>query len=268
MNSRMRSPSYPSTPLEQAIEMTRKIHQVERTNSIDREVAAKALGYSGISGRSSTVLSNLNQYGLLEKAGKNEVRVTERAVEILYPDSDKTLSQALLDAAEEPELFQKVRERFTDGLPSANALEAFFIKLGFTDTAIPSAVRAFRETFEYLENLIEKESYIQPNGDQKNNQYNHNVEDIKLIEHNQQTPLGADNPNRFSGQGESAARESGPEIRLVDKKIWLGGVIRNRTEAEDLVASINALKPMLKDNNAEPQSQVQDVSEVIEKSAE
>ena len=79
----MRSPSYPSTPLEEAIDLARKLHQVERKNPIDREVAAKALGYSGITGRSATILSNLIQYGLLEKTGKNEVRVADRAVEIM-----------------------------------------------------------------------------------------------------------------------------------------------------------------------------------------
>ncbi len=165
MNTRMRSPTYPSTPLAEAIEIIRKLHQVERKNPIDREVAAKALGYSGISGRSATILSNLIQYGLLEKAGKNEVRVTDRAVEIIYPHSSQERAAALRGAAQEPELFQGIMKRFTDGIPSSNALEAFLIREGFTDAAIQPAIKAFRETFLFLEKETENGSYSQQEAD-------------------------------------------------------------------------------------------------------
>lgn len=125
---------------------------------MDREVAAKALGYSGISGRSATVLANLIQYGLLERAGKNEVRVSRRAVDIIHPDSAQSKAEALRSAALEPELFQKVAARFVDGLPSENALHSFLVREGFTDTAIPAAARAFLETSEFLKNAIGKGS--------------------------------------------------------------------------------------------------------------
>ena len=159
MEARQRSPSYPSTPLEEAIELVRKIHNVERTNSVDREVAVKAMGYSGISGRSATVLSNLIQFGLVEKTGKNEVRVTRRAIDIIYPDTEESKAEALRAAAREPELFQAITERFTDGLPSETALQAYLIRQGFTHAAVSPATRAYLETYLFLENAIGSEGY-------------------------------------------------------------------------------------------------------------
>ncbi len=151
MATRMRSPSYPSTSLPQAIELIEKLFKIERTNPIDREVAAQGLGYSGLTGQSAKVLSNLIQYGLLEKAGKSEVRVTSRAVEIILPDSDDEKRAALMEAIEEPDLFRQIQDRFPDGLPSNSALRAYLLKNGFTDAAIPPAARTYLESYQYIQ---------------------------------------------------------------------------------------------------------------------
>lgn len=248
MSNRMRSPSYPSTPLEQAIDYTRTLHAIERTNPVDRDVAAKALGYSGLSGRSATVLSNLIQFGLLEKAGKNEVRVTDRAVEILHPDSKQSKADAILDAANEPELFQKVSERFTDGRPSENALESFLVKLGFTNTAIPSAIRAYRETFEFLENAIENESYWGDGKSDLESQSNQNLGGDSNMIVQPQTLASANQQLPDAGK---PVIENGPSLHFAQKKIWLGGVIGTKKEAQDFIETINALMPMLLDDDAQ-----------------
>jgi hypothetical protein len=250
MNTRMRSPTYPSTPLAEAIEIIRKLHQVERKNPIDREVAAKALGYSGISGRSATVLSNLIQYGLLEKAGKNEVRVTDRAVEIVYPHSDRERAMALRDAAQEPELFQSIMKRFTDGIPSNNALEAFLIREGFTDTAIQPAIKAFRETFLFLEKETESGSYSQPEADVVESQPDQTVERPQNMARPLQTSTPFSTPDR--GQENRpmppVAHPEGATIHFHNKSIVLGGRVSTRAQAEELIATINALIFLLNDD--------------------
>ncbi|MFN4185162.1 MAG: hypothetical protein ACK4M6_10285 [Hyphomonas sp.] len=152
MSIRMRSPSYPSSPLGQCIDLAEKLFKSERTNPVDREVAAQAMGYSGITGQSAKILSNLIQFGLLEKSGKNEVRVSRRALSILHPDDAEEKRQALRDAIQDPELFQRIREKFPDGLPSESALRSLLLKEGFTDAAIPPAVRSFMDSYEYLQN--------------------------------------------------------------------------------------------------------------------
>ena len=142
----------------EAIEIARKIDASERTNPVDREVVAKAMGYTGLTGRSAKVLSDLLQYGLLEKAGKNEVRVSRRAIEVIHPKSEKSALQAIADSAFEPELFQIVREKFPSGTPSEGALRSFLIRENFTDAALPSAMRAYLQTAEFVLQRVGSES--------------------------------------------------------------------------------------------------------------
>ena len=242
MSSRIQSPSYPSTPLEKAIDLVRKFHSAERTNVVDREVAAKAMGFSGISGHSAKVLSNLIQYGLIEKAGKNEVRVTGRAVELLHPESTQSRNDALVEAAFSPALFQKIGERFPDGQPSDNALRSYLVRENFTDAAIPSALRAYRETYQYLERLHAADSY-EINDEKDDEQPSIQRDNSDDMERSRDLPVSSS--ERSSIRKPVSAIEK-PEFRWSDGKIWLdGGVITNQDEADAVIAFINAVKPML-----------------------
>lgn len=159
MNKRMRSPNYPSMPLDRAIDIIGRMFNDLRTSAVDREVAARSMGYTGVTGHSGKILSNLIQYGLLQKVGKNEVRVSSRAVEILHPDDAASKAKALMDAAFEPELFQELRDRFDEGVLSEAAIRSYLIKKGFTDAALQSAIRAYVDTYRYVEQCLEYESY-------------------------------------------------------------------------------------------------------------
>ena len=152
---RQRSPSYPTLTLEQAIEMVGKVHKANRTNVISRETAARDMGYTGLTGRSLTVLGSLAQYGLLEKAGKGDVKVTRRAVEILHPVEESHRAEAIIDAALAPALFRTLHERFPEGVPSENALRSFMVQSDFNDVAIGPAIAAFLETNAFSEKAKE-----------------------------------------------------------------------------------------------------------------
>lgn len=152
---RQRSPSYPSLSLEQSIEMVGKIHKPNRTNVISRETAAKDMGYAGLTGRSMTVLASLMQYGLIEKAGKGDVKVTRRAVEILHPVEEAHRAEAIVEAAAAPALFCDLHERFPEGIPSENALRSFMVQSDFNDVAIGPAISAFLETIAFAEKAKE-----------------------------------------------------------------------------------------------------------------
>lgn len=258
----MRSPTYPSTPLAEAIEIIRKLHQVERKNPIDREVAAKALGYSGISGRSATVLSNLIQYGLLEKAGKNEVRVTDRAVEIIYPHSDQDRATALRAAAREPELFQGIMKKFPDGTPSNNALEAFLVRSGFTDAAIQSAIKAFRETFLFLEKETDSGSYSQQDAGVVES---HSDQQDERLQKMASPPQSLPAPTKLNRVPENRLGfdviADGASINFHNRSIiLLGGRISTRVQARELISAISALMPLLKEDNDESAPTVVDNS--------
>jgi hypothetical protein len=255
MNTRQRSPSYPSTSLAESIDIVAKLHKAVRTNAVDREVAAKELGYSGISGRSATVLSNLIQYGLIEKAGKNEVRVSSRAVEILHPDSPTTKAAAIRDAAMEPELFQSVTERFTDGPPSTNALHSFFVKEGFTDTAIPSAIRAFQETYTFAQNAIESGSHVKLATGVSESKQDQSDTEAKSMMANTQTSGSTVNPGRFAEERrQQLPKTEGPEYLIANNKIWLNGVVANQEQAQELLDFIKAVMPLLRKSEQAPSS--------------
>lgn len=152
---RQRSPSYPSLSLEESIDLVAKIHKANRTNVISRETAAKDMGYAGLTGRSLTVLASLAQYGLVEKAGKGEIKVSRRAVEILHPVEAAHRDEAILEAANAPALFSALHERFSEGVPSVNALRSYLIQQNFNDVALNQAISAFTETNAFAEKVKE-----------------------------------------------------------------------------------------------------------------
>ena len=159
--SRTRSPSYQSISLKQAIDLTSKIHRTCRTNVITRENAVQEMGYSGLTGRSMKVLAALIQFGLLDKTGKGDVRVTQRAVEILHGIDQADRDEAMLEAAYRPQLFRDIHERFPDGIPSESVIRSFLIQQDFMDVAIGPAINAFMETYRAVEHIRESESHGQ-----------------------------------------------------------------------------------------------------------
>jgi hypothetical protein len=100
-------------------------------------------------------LPSLSQYGLVEKAGKGDIKVSRRAVEILHPIEDAHRAEAIIDAAQAPSLFRMLHERFSEGVPSENALRSFLIQQSFNDVAIGPAISAFLETNAFAEKAKE-----------------------------------------------------------------------------------------------------------------
>jgi hypothetical protein len=149
---RSRSPNYPSIPLDQAVDLISKLHSKSRTNIIDRESAAKDMGYSGLTGRSLKILGALGQYDLVKASGKGSVRVTPVAVDILHGITDEDRKAALRHAGTAPKLFKSIVDRFTDGIPSENVIRSYLIQQGYADAALGPAIKSFLETNRFLEN--------------------------------------------------------------------------------------------------------------------
>lgn len=147
----VRSPSYPNAPLGEAIAQVAKIEKLYRQSPVDREVAAKLIGYSGLSGPASKALAALASYGLVERAGKGEMRVTGRARAILHPDNLQERRQGLLAAAFEPSLFQELRGRWPDMIPPEDGIITYLHRQGFNQSAIRPAMKAYRDTLLFLE---------------------------------------------------------------------------------------------------------------------
>lgn len=145
------SPGYPNYPLAKAISQISKIFNSDRTNPIGRDVAARHIGYGGITGSSDKALATLVHYGLSEKAGKGQVKVTQTAVDILHPDKPETKRKALRKAAFNPAVFQRINESFSDGMPSEEALRSWLMRENFLDRAVNPVIKAYLETCQYLQ---------------------------------------------------------------------------------------------------------------------
>lgn len=246
MTTRMRSPNYPSTSLPEAVELIDKIHRANRSNVIDREVAAQTMGYTGISGRSAKLLSNLVQYGLIEKAGKSEIRVTQRGVEILHPDDAASKLNALREAAFDPELFQRVRDRFPDGLPSEGALRSYLVKEGFTNAAIPSAMRAYMETCQFIEQVGAYDSHgHEPSRPSESVLDQRNSEGQTMILRPQTHSGGAMLPATHTLRARQPTETDEPAFSWQNKKIWLAGAIVTKQQAQDVINFVTAMMQFL-----------------------
>lgn len=155
----IRSPSYPSAPLREAIGQVRKIEAQYRLSPVDRVDAAKLIGYSSLSGPASAALSSLAQYGLVERAGKGEMRVTALAQAILHPNGEAEKRDSLRRAAFEPSLFRELHERFPNMTPPADGIITYLNRQGFNQTATKPAARAYLQTLSFLEEAGASESY-------------------------------------------------------------------------------------------------------------
>lgn len=157
--ARSNSPGYPNMSLPKAISAVRKMFDADRRNPIDRITAAKHIGYAGQSGASDKALGSLSHYGLTEKTGKGELRVSQLAIDIIHPDptSPGSEARALWQAGMSPQVFKDLRARFP-GHVSEASLRSYLVREGFNNVAIPPVMSAFFETFRFLEQYKDFES--------------------------------------------------------------------------------------------------------------
>jgi len=154
----VRSRRYPSLSLERAVEAVRAIEREYRTAPVDRDTAAKLIGFQGLSGAAASALGALREYGLMELAARGTSVVTDAARSILYGTNEERLA-ALKKAADSPLVFQVVRNEFPDlRTPPMSGVVRVLNKMGLRHTAVPIAARAFIQTQEFLRNE-EKEVY-------------------------------------------------------------------------------------------------------------
>ncbi|MDF2383475.1 hypothetical protein JMG10_18490 [Nostoc ellipsosporum NOK] len=128
-----------------------KIEKLYRQSPVDRAAAVKLIGYSSLSGPASKALAAQASYGLVERAGKGEMRVTARARAILHPDNLDERRRNLIAAAFEPNLFQELRARWPDMIPPEDGIVTYLHRQGFNQTAIRPAMKAYRDTLLFLE---------------------------------------------------------------------------------------------------------------------
>src|SRR4051795_11196605 len=109
MESRFRSPNYPSLSLPAALERVRALYNAQHTLAVSRELVAKGMGFGTLHGASASAISAAQKYGLLTKVVGDKLKVSERAMRILHPNSEAERAEAIREAAYEPALFAELR---------------------------------------------------------------------------------------------------------------------------------------------------------------
>ncbi len=150
MDKRIRSPNYPALSLPDAIEKVTALYRNVHTHAGPREVIAKGMGFNSLNGASATAISALHKYGLLEKLG-DDIKVSERALRILHPNSAEEKAEAIREAAFDPPLFGEIAERFPGRLPNEELLRNYLVRKGFVPAAAQTVLLAYRETSELVE---------------------------------------------------------------------------------------------------------------------
>lgn len=150
--TRTNSPPHPTMSLPKSITAVGKIFSADRRNPVDREVAARHIGYTGKSGASDKALAALTHFGLTDKVGKGSVRVSQLAMDILHPDPTDPhgKERALLEAGMKPQLYKELRAHFPDHV-SEDTLRSYLLRIGFNSTSLPPAMSSYFETLRFLE---------------------------------------------------------------------------------------------------------------------
>jgi hypothetical protein len=146
MAGKMRSPNYPALSLAQTLEAADKLWKAEKRTPVSNETAAVALGYKSLSGPARVAIGALRQYGLIDKAEKGHIRLSDLAVAALHGNADEKQA-ALRRAAVNPALFKELAQHHMDA--SDAAIRSYLItKKDFAEDGAKKAAKAFRDTLK------------------------------------------------------------------------------------------------------------------------
>jgi hypothetical protein len=144
-----RSPNCPQITFADAIEKGRKVYSKEHTHPAARLVVAQDLGYSGMNGRSLTLIGALRQYGILEGSG-DALRVTKDAIAYYEMDDGEEKNEAVRRMVFAPDLFSELREIFKDKLPSEGNLKHTLVTKGFSSKAAEDVIRVYKANVQLV----------------------------------------------------------------------------------------------------------------------
>ena len=155
---RARNKRYPNYSLSVAVDHIRKVFDADWTNTLCRETVAQHLGYGGLSGASDSCIGTLRQYGLLERIGKNEMKVSQLAIDILQPVSSEKRQEAIDEAAFCPPLFCGIINHFPDHVPSEAALRNYLAQRDFQKKVIDIVIKSFADTISMTTRSVSHEN--------------------------------------------------------------------------------------------------------------
>lgn len=238
--ARVRSPNYPALSLPDAVARVRDVHKAQQTTAEPRDVVVKHMGYGSTNGRALKSLSALVKYGLLEKDGSDGLKVSDRAMSILFPEDQVSKNLALRSAAMEPALYAGIFERW-EGRPSEDSLNAYLIRNGFNANSVDGVARAFYETYDLVSNIEDSHD----SGDDEPEDEEHDIIVQEQEKQKQKQKQGG-------GGGGAAARlpVMDPVLNSTKPKfdfesVEILTIIDNKDDLEELLMRLELIKDML-----------------------
>lgn len=152
---RVRSPNYPIMALDKAIELADALHKNQNRYLVPIEAAAKDWGISTKGSYVAQHVATLSSYGLIDVEGEKEARkikISELAFQIIIdkrPESQQR-DALLREAALSPDIFNKIYEDYSSGLPADHTLEYELVgKYKFNQRAVRSFIDIIKTTFAF-----------------------------------------------------------------------------------------------------------------------
>lgn len=148
---------YPFISLEAAVSRAKQLWNIEQKNVTPDVVAVRHWGYAQSSSGGKQTISALRQFGLLAVVGEKEtreVRLTERAIDILLEPNDSSIrAQALREAALSPKVYSDLLTKWpAASLPSDHTISVYLIReKHFNQKAVPDFLKNFRATVTFAE---------------------------------------------------------------------------------------------------------------------
>lgn len=128
---KVKAPRGPSYDLEESIEIVGLIFGKEQHNSMDVKTIGQHIGMKPTGGTFLAKMAAVSYYGLIDRVGKADSRVSDLAKTILLSNSDQERRRALIDALRRPKLFASLCDEFAStGLPTEANLANRLIRDG------------------------------------------------------------------------------------------------------------------------------------------
>ncbi len=230
--SRVRSPNYPSSGLPEAIERIKKVHDAQQHLSEPRNVVAQHMGYGGLNGSALKSLSSLLKFGLLSDVGNGDLKVSERALSILFAESSLEKSKAIYAAAIDPQRFSEIHDRWEGGNPSDESLRNYLVRRQFSTKAIDSVIKNYRATFELVSQDIKPANQVEVQAVGGEDEIFENEEELGEV-------------NKGDIQTLEVSNSTGMKISFLGTSIQLNGSIGTQKDVKKAVDAISALGALL-----------------------
>lgn len=150
-----RSTSYPRIDLNESVNDALSLYEKHGDVPFTREIAARALGYKGISGASASKLASIAHYGLVKSSG-GSYQATELLKSIKYPRDEEEKKLSIIKAVKTPVIFKHIFDTYGGKpLPTMLANNLFRNeKFKLTDNSSKKVVSIFKKSANHASLLV------------------------------------------------------------------------------------------------------------------